>query len=78
MEKRSAALANRLKQVCQEKNITYRELGDKIGMPAKRIQRIAYGLTENPGIYTIISICDGLEISLDEFFNTEEFKEMRG
>ena len=70
-------LANRLKEVCQEKNITYRELGEKIGMPVGRIYRIATGMTSNPGIFTMIRLCDGLEISLDEFFGTEEFKKIQ-
>lgn len=71
------ALANRLKELCQEKNYSYRELGEKIGMPGTRIARIANGVTTNPGIYTMIRICDGLEVSLDEFFQTDEFKELR-
>lgn len=70
-------LANRLKELCQEKNCNYSELGEKIGMPAARIYRIANGMTSNPGIYTMISICDGLGVSLDEFFGTDEFKELR-
>lgn len=70
-------LANRLKELCQEKNITYRQLGEKIGMPPTRIMRIVYGNTSNPGIYTMMDICDGLGVSLDEFFGTEEFKELR-
>lgn len=70
-------LANRLKELCQEKNITYHQLGEKIGMPPTRIMRIVYGNTSNPGIYTMMDICDGLGVSLDEFFGTEEFKELR-
>lgn len=69
------ALANRLKELCQEKNISYRELGEKIGMSPTRIARIAHGNTSNPGIYTMMDICNGLGVSLDEFFGTAEFKD---
>lgn len=68
------ALANRLKELCEEKNYSYRELGEKIGMSPRRIARIAYGMTTNLGIYTMIRICDGLGVTLDEFFNTEEVR----
>lgn len=77
MENTNNALANRLKELCQEKNISYRELGEKIGMSGTRIARIANGMTSNPGVYTMIQICDGLGVSLDEFFGTDEFKELR-
>ena len=29
--------------------------------------------SQNPGIVTIKKLCDGLEITLGEFFSTEEF-----
>ena len=77
MENTNNALANRLKELCQEKNISYRALGEKIGMPETQIIRMALGVTRNPSIYTMISICDALGVSLDEFFGTDEFKELR-
>lgn len=77
MENTNNVLGNRLKELCQEKNISYRELGEKIGMSGTRIARIANGMTSNPSVYTMIQICDGLGVSLDEFFGTDEFKELR-
>lgn len=77
MENTNNALANRLKELCQEKNISYRALGEKIGMSGTRIARIANGMTSNPGVYTMIQICDGLGVSLDEFFGTDDFMELR-
>lgn len=35
------------------------------------------GNTQNPGILTIMKICDGLGISMKYFFDTEEFEEAR-
>ncbi len=37
---------------------------------------IMNGESKNPGIFTIIKICDGLEISLRDFFDTEDFVEI--
>jgi len=77
MEIRNDLLAIRLKELCKEKKVSYRELGEKIGMKPTRILRIANGMTNNPGIYTMMHICDGLGVSLDEFFDTDEFKSLR-
>lgn len=69
-------IGRRLKELCKEKNVTYQELGDKIGMPAKRIYRLANGMHSNPGVFTMLPICDGLGVTLDEFFGPEEFREL--
>ena len=34
------------------------------------------GEIQNPGIVTIKKLCDGLEITLGEFFSTPEFDEL--
>lgn len=70
-------IANRLKGLCEEKNLSYNALAERSGVPVKRIYRIAYGNVSNPSVFVMLRICDGLEISLDEFFGTEEFKELR-
>ena len=38
------------------------------------LKNIVYGSSHNPGIITIKLICDGLEISLYDFFDTDSFK----
>ena len=40
------------------------------------IKNILYGKSRNPGIVTIKMLCDGFGISLIDFFDTEEFKEL--
>ena len=37
------------------------------------IKNILYGKSKNPGIVTLKMLCDGLGISLPEFFETVEF-----
>lgn len=66
-------LGSRLKELCEAQNITYHELGQKIGMPGRRIYRMANGMVSNPGVFTMLAICNGLDVTLNEFFNTEEF-----
>ena len=45
-------------------------------IPYTTIQSIIYGQSKNPGITTIKKICDGLEISVTDFFDTETFKNL--
>ena len=41
---------------------------------SKRAKNIISGASANPGIVTIKKICDGLDISIVEFFDTEAFR----
>ena len=38
------------------------------------MKNILYGKSKNHGIITIKMLCDGLNISLKDFFETEEFR----
>ena len=38
------------------------------------MKSIMNGQSQNPGIVTIKKLCDGLDISLTEFFNTDYFR----
>ena len=68
-------LPNRIKQLCKEKGLTYYGLSYKSTIPLTTLIHITDGSTKNPGIITIMKICDGLGITLKEFFDTSEFDE---
>ena len=40
------------------------------------VKNILYEKSTNPGIVTLKMLCDGLDISLTEFFDTDEFKNL--
>lgn len=67
------AVRNRILQLCGEKNITINHLANLCGLPPSSVKNILYGKSMNPKIVTIKKMCDGLEITLGEFFSTEEF-----
>lgn len=67
------AVRNRILQLCGERNITINHLANLCGLPPSSVKNILYGKSLNPKIVTIKKICDGLEITLGEFFSTEEF-----
>ena len=68
------AITQRILDLCREKNITPNKLGTLAGLDPSTITSIFYGKSKNPGIITIKSICDGLDISLIQFFNSELFE----
>lgn len=67
------AVRNRILQLCHERDITINGLATICGLPPSSIKNILYGKSLNPKIITIKMICDGLNITLGEFFNTPEF-----
>lgn len=67
---------NRLLALCEEKRMSIHKLATESAVPPSTIKNILYGKSQNPGIVTIKMLCDGLGISLCEFFNTKEFMEL--
>ena len=67
---------NRIIKLCDEKRITINKLATESGVAPSTIKNILYGKSQNPGIVTIKMLCDGLGISLIDFFDTDEFKNL--
>ena len=72
----NVAVATRLRSLCEEKGITVAMLAEKTGMSVRRIYRMMHIGASNPGIYTMHCICKALEITIDEFLDSDEFKNM--
>ncbi len=66
-------VAKRFEILCQERNITLNELANISGVTPST----AYSMMDNSrrdiSITTIKKFCDGLEITLGDFFTTDEF-----
>ena len=67
---------NRLLQLLGEKRMSIHRLAMESAVPPSSIKNILYGKSKNPGIVTIKMLCDGLGITLIEFFDTKEFAEL--
>ena len=61
---------NSILYLCEEKKITINKLATESGVAPSTIKNILYGKSQNPGIVTLKMLCDGLGISLIEFFDT--------
>ncbi len=67
---------NRILELCDEKNLTIHRLSVESAVPPSSIKNILYGKSKNPGVVTIKMLCDGLGITITEFFNTPDFKSL--
>ncbi len=54
--------------------MTINKLAAESGVAPSTVKNILYGKSQNPGIVTLKMLCDGLGISLTEFFETDEFR----
>ncbi|MCO1602828.1 helix-turn-helix transcriptional regulator [Desulfosporosinus nitroreducens] len=70
------AVVNRIVELCKERNITPNALSYRAAVPQSTIKSILNDESLNPGIVTIKKLCDGLEISLSDFFNTDVFRNL--
>ena len=68
-----AAVRNRILQLCGEREISINKLATISALPPSSITNILYGKSQTPKLITIKRICDGLGITLGEFFSTAEF-----
>ena len=68
-----AAVAERIKELCKENNMTMYRLCALSGVPHTTLISITNGSSKNPGINTIQKICRAFNISLSEFFSTDVF-----
>ena len=67
------AIKFRIMQLCDERDISINRLATICALPPSSIKNILYGQSQNPKLLTIKMICDGLDITLGEFFSTPEF-----
>ena len=66
-------VAQRILQLCVERDLTLNMLGTICGITQSTLNNIVNGGSRNPTVSTIKKICDGLEMTLSQFFDTPEF-----
>ena len=69
------AVKNRILELCAAKNITINKLGTICGITQSTLKNITSG-RNGATVLTIKKICDGLDITIAEFFNTSTFKKL--
>ena len=67
------AVAERILQLCKERNMAINALANISGVSPSTIYSMLNEKSQNPGIVSIKKICDGFEISLRKFFDSDLF-----
>ena len=67
------AVAKRILQLCEEKHIAINALANISGVAPSTIYSMLNEKSQNPGVVSIKKICDGLEITVREFFDCDLF-----
>ena len=68
------AVARRIQALCLEDDIAVNGLANQSGISSSTIYSMLNTKSKNPGVVTIQKICDGLEISVREFFDDPLFE----
>lgn len=63
-------VVKRIYELCEERNITPKALSYLAGISQSTVKSILNGESKNPGIVTLKKICDGLDITIVDFFDT--------
>lgn len=66
-------VAKRFEELCRERNIKINELANISGVTPSTAYSMMDGNRRDVSIITIKKFCDGLDITLGEFFSTSEF-----
>ena len=67
------AVANRIRELCREQGVTPNGISNIAAVPQATVKSILNGESKNPGIVTIKKLCDGFDITLEEFFSSSDF-----
>ena len=69
----SDAVTAKIKKICSERKITINKLSNISGITQSTLENIVGGHSKNPKLLTIIRICDGVGITLKDFFSDPVF-----
>ena len=67
------AVAEKINKILIERNLTINKLATISCLTQSTVESLVNGRSKNPKLLTIMKICDGLNISLEEFFDDNIF-----
>lgn len=70
------AVAKRIIQLCDENGIAINALANISGIAPSTIYSMLNEKSKNPGVCSIQKICDGLEITIRDFFDSNTFDDV--
>ncbi len=69
----SEAIRQRIIELCQEHDISINKLSGMSGVTQSTVNNIISGRNNSTTVSTIKKLCDGLGITINDFFNSELF-----
>ena len=70
------AVAKRIQALCAQRHMAVNALANICGVSPSTIYSMLNEKSQNPGIVSIQKICDGLEISIRDFFDDPLFESL--
>jgi len=74
--KTKEAVAKRIIQLCEEKHIAINALANMSGVTPSTVYSMLNEKSQNPGVVSIKKLCDGLDISVRDFFDSDLFNDL--
>lgn len=72
----SEAVALRIVELCKERKITINKLSTISAVTQSTVNDIVNHRAKNIGIVTIKKLCDGMNITITDFFDTDTFRNL--
>ncbi len=70
------AVAKRIIELCDEQDIAINSLANISGVSPSTIYSMLNEKSQNPGVVSIKKLCDGLNITLRQFFDSDIFDDL--
>ena len=70
------AVRKRILQLCYERNISINKLSTMSGITQSTLNNIVSGRNHSTTVSTIKKMCDGLGISIQDFFSSDFFSDL--
>lgn len=70
------AVAQRILQLCEERGIAINALAGISGVSPSTVYSMLNEKSQNPGVVSLKKLCDGLDISLRQFFDSDLFEDL--
>lgn len=70
------AIVKRLLQICSSRNMPANDLAVRSGMTASTVYSLLDSNRKDMSVITLKKLCDGLEMSLVEFFDSDIFHKL--
>lgn len=70
------AVKERILELCRERNISVNKLSTISGVTQSTVNNIVSGRNNSATVSTLKKLCDGLGITIEEFFHSDLFRRL--